>query len=57
MRIISQQIKSISKEIDIIQKNQIEIWELKSIIVGIKKKITVGVQQQISASRRKNQQI
>lgn len=38
MKIISHQIKSISKEIEIIQKNQIEIWELKSIIVGIKKK-------------------
>lgn len=35
MRVISYQIKSISKAIEIIQKNQIEIWELKSIIVEI----------------------
>lgn len=38
MRVISYQIKSISKVIEIIQKNQIEIWELKSIIVEIFKK-------------------
>jgi len=38
MRIISYQIKSISKVIEIIEKNQIEIWELKSIIVEILEK-------------------
>ena len=38
MRIISYQIKSISKVIEIIQKNQIEIWELKSVIVEILEK-------------------
>ena len=38
MRIISYQIKSIRKVIEIIQKNQIEIWELKSTIVEILEK-------------------